>query len=203
MVLAAPAKALIDFGLRRAHGAEAGLLAARAAYLAGFAGTATLGGESRLAFRCSAPWRTPSSRRTMTRRPPSSASPWPAQGPDAADRHLRYRRRRPAGRPVSAAAGRQRRHDCRRPARQRRSGAACAQRAGDPRCRGPPSIRIMASSGLDDRSLQALSRQGAPIDSFGSRHRISRHRPMRRPSTAPTSCRSMTGGRGASSARAR
>ncbi len=42
MVLAAPGKALIDFGLRRAHGAEAGLLAARAAYLVGFAGTATL-----------------------------------------------------------------------------------------------------------------------------------------------------------------
>lgn len=33
---------LIDFGLRRAHGAEAGLLAARAAYLSGFTGTATV-----------------------------------------------------------------------------------------------------------------------------------------------------------------
>lgn len=42
MVLAAPGKLLVDFGLRRAHGAEAGLLAARAAYLAGFAGTATV-----------------------------------------------------------------------------------------------------------------------------------------------------------------
>jgi len=40
-VLAADGRALIDFGLRRAHGAEAGVLAARAAYLAGFAGTAT------------------------------------------------------------------------------------------------------------------------------------------------------------------
>ena len=40
-VLAADGHALIDFGLRRAHGAEAGVLAARAAYLAGFAGTAT------------------------------------------------------------------------------------------------------------------------------------------------------------------
>jgi len=40
-VLVAPDKLLVDFGLRRAHGAEAGLLAARAAYLAGFAGTAT------------------------------------------------------------------------------------------------------------------------------------------------------------------
>lgn len=42
MVLAAPNRTLIDFGLRRAHGAEAGLLAARAAYIAGFAGTATV-----------------------------------------------------------------------------------------------------------------------------------------------------------------
>ncbi len=42
LVLAAQGKPLIDFGLRRAHGAEAGLLAARASYVAGFAGTATL-----------------------------------------------------------------------------------------------------------------------------------------------------------------
>jgi nicotinate phosphoribosyltransferase len=41
-VLAAPGKLLVDFGLRRAHGAEAGLLAARAAYLAGFSGSATV-----------------------------------------------------------------------------------------------------------------------------------------------------------------
>lgn len=42
LVLAADGKPLIDFGLRRAHGAEAGMLAARASYIAGFAGTATL-----------------------------------------------------------------------------------------------------------------------------------------------------------------
>ena len=41
-VLAAPGKLLVDFGMRRAHGAEAALLAARAAYLAGFSGTATV-----------------------------------------------------------------------------------------------------------------------------------------------------------------
>jgi len=40
-VIAASGKRLVDFGLRRAHGAEAGLLAARACYLAGFDGTAT------------------------------------------------------------------------------------------------------------------------------------------------------------------
>lgn len=42
IVLAAPGKLLVDFGLRRAHGAEAGLLAARASYLAGFDGSATV-----------------------------------------------------------------------------------------------------------------------------------------------------------------
>ena len=41
-VLAAPGKLLVDFGLRRSHGAEAGLLSARASYLAGFAGSATV-----------------------------------------------------------------------------------------------------------------------------------------------------------------
>ncbi|WP_018507989.1 nicotinate phosphoribosyltransferase [Thiobacillus thioparus] len=41
-VLMAPDTLLVDFGLRRAHGAEAGLLAARASYLAGFSGTSTV-----------------------------------------------------------------------------------------------------------------------------------------------------------------
>lgn len=41
-VLAAGGRPLVDFGLRRAHGGEAGLLSARASYLAGFAGTATV-----------------------------------------------------------------------------------------------------------------------------------------------------------------
>src|SRR5574341_1550594 len=40
--LVAGGKPIIDFGLRRAHGAEAGLLAARASFIAGFAGTATV-----------------------------------------------------------------------------------------------------------------------------------------------------------------
>jgi len=39
--LVAPGKLLVDFGMRRAHGAEAALFAARAAWLAGFSGTAT------------------------------------------------------------------------------------------------------------------------------------------------------------------
>jgi nicotinate phosphoribosyltransferase len=45
--LAAPDKTLVDFGLRRAHGAEAGMMAARASYIVGFAGTATVLAEQR------------------------------------------------------------------------------------------------------------------------------------------------------------
>lgn len=46
IALAAPGKQLVDFGLRRAHGAEAGVMAARASYVAGFAGTATIPAET-------------------------------------------------------------------------------------------------------------------------------------------------------------
>ena len=44
-VLAAPGKLLVDFGLRRTHGAEAGIYAARASYIAGFSGTSTVVAE--------------------------------------------------------------------------------------------------------------------------------------------------------------
>jgi nicotinate phosphoribosyltransferase len=42
MVLAANGKSLADFGLRSAHGSEAGLLSARASYIAGFGGVANV-----------------------------------------------------------------------------------------------------------------------------------------------------------------
>ncbi|MDR3606156.1 MAG: nicotinate phosphoribosyltransferase [Oligoflexia bacterium] len=40
--LVAPEKILIDFGMRRAHGAEAALFAARASYVGGYSGTSTV-----------------------------------------------------------------------------------------------------------------------------------------------------------------
>ncbi len=48
-VLVAGHRPLIDFGLRRSHGAEAGLFAARAAYLAGFTGTSNVLAGARFA----------------------------------------------------------------------------------------------------------------------------------------------------------
>ncbi len=47
--LAAPEALLVDFGLRRAHAGEAGLLAARAGYLAGLDGSATVMAGQRFA----------------------------------------------------------------------------------------------------------------------------------------------------------
>lgn len=41
-VFIAPDKLLVDFGMRRAHGSEAALLAARASYLVGFTGSSTV-----------------------------------------------------------------------------------------------------------------------------------------------------------------
>ena len=52
MVLAAPSRQLVDFGLRRAHGAEAGLLGARASYLAGFCRYRDGAGEPRFRHPC-------------------------------------------------------------------------------------------------------------------------------------------------------
>jgi nicotinate phosphoribosyltransferase len=45
MTLAAANKVVVDFGMRRAHGAEAAVMAARASFIAGFAGTATVMAE--------------------------------------------------------------------------------------------------------------------------------------------------------------
>lgn len=42
IVLAAPGKQLVEFGMRRAHGLEAGLFAARAAFIAGMTGTSNV-----------------------------------------------------------------------------------------------------------------------------------------------------------------
>ena len=51
-VLAAPGKLLVEFGLRRAQGAEAALMAARASYVAGF--SRNVERSRRQAFRYSA-----------------------------------------------------------------------------------------------------------------------------------------------------
>jgi nicotinate phosphoribosyltransferase len=168
MVLAAPGRQLVDFGLRRAHGAEAGLLAARASYLAGFAGTATLLAGRDFAIPVVG---------TM-------AHSFVQAHDDEAIAFERFARVRPqaltllidtydtehgaaivaslaprlAAQGITVSAVRLDSGDLAAHARAVRAILDAA---------GLPAIRIFASGGLDEYSLLSLCRSGAPIDGFG------------------------------------
>ncbi len=168
MVLAAPGRQLVDFGLRRAHGAEAGLLAARASYLAGFDGTATLQASREFGIPAVG---------TM-------AHSFVQAHDDEATAFERFARARPhaltllidtydterGARIVAALAPRLAaegilvnavRLDSGDLAAHARAVRAILDDAGLQR------IRIFASGGLDEYCLQALCADGAPIDGFG------------------------------------
>ncbi|MFO1082967.1 MAG: nicotinate phosphoribosyltransferase [Reyranellaceae bacterium] len=168
MVLAAPGKALVDFGFRRAHGAEAGLLAARAAYIAGFAGTATLAanrafgvpvfGTMAHSFIQAHDDEATAFERFARARPRALTLLIDTYDTEAGARLVARLAPRLATEGIAIAAVRLDSGDLARHARNVRAILDAA---------GLPEIRIMASGGLDDRSLQTLVGQGAPIDSFG------------------------------------
>jgi nicotinate phosphoribosyltransferase len=171
--LAAPGRVLVDFGLRRAHGAEAGLLSARATYLAGFAGTATV--EAGRAFGIPLFG-------TM-------AHSYVQAHADEASAFEAFTRARPhnavllidtydterAAHTVVALARRLAREGLAVQGVRIDSGdlAALALRvraildAG-----GFPRITIFASGNLDEHRLRDLVRAGAPIDGFGVGTRV-------------------------------
>jgi nicotinate phosphoribosyltransferase len=168
MVLAAPGKQLVDFGLRRAHGAEAGLLAARASYLAGFAGTATVQAGRDFGIPIVG---------TM-------AHSFVQAHDDEATAFEHFARVRPDGLTllidtydtekgaaiVAALAPRLALDGITIAAVRLDSGDLAAHaRAvrGILDAAGWPAIRIFASGGLDEYSLQTLCRDRAPIDGFG------------------------------------
>jgi nicotinate phosphoribosyltransferase len=165
--LAAQGKLLVDFGLRRAHGAEAGVLAARAAYLAGFGGTATVAagsfgiplygtmahsyvqacGDETLAFE-----------RFAHSHPHNCVLLIDTYDTEAAAHKVAALapRLRTAGIPIKAV-----RID---------SGdlnVLSAKVRAILNAAGCPEIGIFASGGLDERRLAELSAQGAPIDGYG------------------------------------
>lgn len=168
MVLAAPGKQLVDFGLRRAHGAEAGLLAARASYIAGFAGTATL--EAALRFGMPAYG-------TM-------AHSFIQAHDDESSAFTHFARSRPEGvvllidtydteraaEKVAELAPRLAREHI-----QIRGVRLDSGDLGDHARRvraildahGLQHIIIFASGGLDEDALAAFTREGAPIDGYG------------------------------------
>ena len=168
MVLAAPGKTLVDFGLRRAHGAEAGLMAARACYIAGFAGTATVLAEQRFGVPTYG---------TM-------AHSFVQVHEDEEVAFENFARSRPehltllidtydteaAARKVVALAPRLAAEGIHVQAVRLDSGDLLALSrsvreildAG-----GLGEVTIFASSGLDEDDLSRLRREGAPIDGFG------------------------------------
>jgi nicotinate phosphoribosyltransferase len=167
-VLAAPGRSLIDFGFRRAHGAEAGLLAARAAYIAGFAGTATLaanraygvpvfGTMAHSYIQAHDDEATAFERFALTR-PKDLTLLIDTYDTEAGARLVARLAPRLATAGVSIAAVRLDSGDLAMHARNVRSILDAA---------GLRNIRIVASGGLDDRSLQSLVGQQAPIDWFG------------------------------------
>jgi nicotinate phosphoribosyltransferase len=168
MVLAAPGKTLIDFGFRRAHGAEAGLLAARASYLAGFAGTATLAahrdfgipvfGTMAHSFVQAHDDETTAFERFARARPKALTLLIDTYDTERGARLAVALAPRLAASGITIAAVRLDSGDLGVHARAVR---AILDEAG------LRDIQIVASGGLDDRRLQALARQGAPIDSFG------------------------------------
>jgi nicotinate phosphoribosyltransferase len=168
ILLAAAGKLVVDFGLRRAHGSYAGLMAARASYVAGFAGTATVEAERRFGIPTFG---------TM-------AHSYIEAHDDEATAFERFARSRPnnltllldtydteaAAHKVVALAPRLKADGIAIRSVRLDSGdlAALAKRvraildAG-----GCSEIAIFASGGLDEDTISALLRAGAPIDGFG------------------------------------
>ena len=168
MALAAPGRLLVDFGLRRAHGAEAGLLSARASYLAGFSGTATVEAGRRFGIPI---YGTMAHSYVQVHGEEADAFEHFARAhPENATLLIdTYDTERAANRVVALA---------RRLAAQgiairgvRIDSGDLGQHARRVRAildaGGFPSITIFASGNLDEYRLRDLVGQGAPIDGYG------------------------------------
>jgi nicotinate phosphoribosyltransferase len=168
MVLAAPGKPLIDYGLRRAHGAEAGLLAARASYIAGFSGTATVAaglefgipvyGTMAHSFIQAHDDETIAFEHFARSHPQGLVLLIDTYDTERAARRVVALAPRLAAQGITITGVRIDSGDLGEHARRVR------RVLDDGRLR---TVKIVASGGLDEDALLALSRAGAPIDSYG------------------------------------
>ncbi|MCG6861595.1 MAG: nicotinate phosphoribosyltransferase, partial [Chromatiaceae bacterium] len=167
-VLAAPDKLLVDFGMRRAHGADAGLFAARASYIAGFAGSATVLADRLWGIPCfgtmahsfiEAHGSEVEAFEHFARAQPNNVVLLiDTYDTETAARKLAALAPRLAEQGTPVKAVRIDSGDLNAHARQVR---AILDRAG------LSSIGIFCSGGLDEHDLVRLRAQGAPIDGFG------------------------------------
>jgi nicotinate phosphoribosyltransferase len=166
--LAAGDHLLVDFGMRRSHGAEAAVLSARASYLAGFDGSSNVLAGMR--------WNVPifgtmahsfvqahddellAFEHFARSHPESNTLLIDTYGTEAAARALLPLARRMAAEGISIQAVRIDSGDLGEHARRVRS----ILDAG-----GAHVIKIFASGNLDEYAVQALLEAGAPIDGFG------------------------------------
>lgn len=168
MMLLAPGKLLVDFGLRRAHGAEAGVMAARASYLAGFAGTATvLAGEL-----FGIPIFGTMAHSYIEAHDDESAAfeNFARARPDNLTLLIDTYDTEAAAHKVVALAPRLREAGIRIRSVRLDSGDLVALSRGVRRildAGGLTDVTIFASGGLDETSIDAMMRAGAPIDGFG------------------------------------
>jgi len=168
MVLAAPKKSLIDYGFRRAHGAEAGLLAARASYIAGFSGTATVAaglefsipiyGTMAHSFIQAHDDETLAFEHFAHSHPQGLVLLIDTYDTEQAARRVVALAPRLAAQGITVAGVRIDSGDLGEHARR-------VRRILDDG--GLRTVKIIASGGLDEDALLALSRAGAPIDSYG------------------------------------
>jgi nicotinate phosphoribosyltransferase len=168
MMLAAPGKLLVDFGLRRAHGAEAGLMAARASYLAGFAGTATVLAGKRFdipifgtmahSFIQTYDDEAEAFAAFAQSRPENLTILIDTYDTESAARKVVTLAPRLAARGITVRAVRLDSGDLTTLSKSVR----CILDQG-----GLPDVRIFASGGLDENSVARMLQAGAPIDGFG------------------------------------
>jgi len=168
-VLAAGGRPVVDFGMRRAHGAEAALLAARCSYLAGFDATATVLAGQRYGIPVAG---TMAHSYIMAHGDEAAAFAAFAHGYPGGCTLLvdTYDVRRALERVVDLVRQLRRSGAGRVDAVRIDSGDLAAQArlaravldAG-----GCNEVRITASGDLDEYRIAALVAQGAPIDSFG------------------------------------
>jgi nicotinate phosphoribosyltransferase len=168
VVLAARGRLLVDFGLRRAHGAEAGLFAARASYIAGFAGTATVLAERLYgipAFGTMA--------HSFIEAFDSESAAFEAfamSRPQNLTLLIDTYDTEAAARKVVALAPKLRRHGIVIRNVRLDSGDLVALSRSVRRILdegGLPEVKIFASGGLDEDSIGMMMAAGAPIDGFG------------------------------------
>jgi len=158
---AAQGRPVYDFGLRRGHGAHAGMLAARAAYIAGCAGTSNVEAAIRLGIPCTGTMA--HSWVQVFENEPEAFAAFAGAFPgvvtllvDTYDTPAGVRHAAAIEPPIQAVridSG-----DLRLLARETRATLDALGRG---------SVQILASGDLDEFSIAALVKDGAPFDAFG------------------------------------